>query len=171
MSRLALSLSAAAVFTLAASATLAGFGDEPSARAASAHQPAAVEASVPGAMPAEIAASTNPRARSAVMAQIEAIKRDDTPSAYKLTSAGVRRAFPTGDAFMTMIRTYYPAMHRPRAVALGPFSETKAGPIQIVFISGTDGSNWIAYFQLEQEKDGAMRIAGCTMVEDKMPMI
>lgn len=155
---------AAGVLVLAGSATFAALGDRTPV------SNAALQAKAEAA-PALIAASTNPRARLAVMAQIDAIRRNDTRSAYGMTAEGVKRAFPTGDAFMTMIRTYYPAMQKPRALALGPYGETQVGPIQIVFISGKDGSNWIAYFQLEKQSDGSMKISGCTMIEDQMPMI
>lgn len=160
MRRLAIPFAAA--IAVAATATLAFSGSELSAPRPSPNAQA---------VPALIAASTNPRARSIVLEQIEAIQQDDARSAYRLTADSVRQAFPTGDAFMTMIRTYYPAMHRPRAVALGPYGETPIGSMQVVFIAGADGSNWVAYFQLEEQPDGTMRVSGCTMMEDDMPMI
>lgn len=120
-----------------------------------------------GSASAEISDSERAEIRAIIESQITAFQRDDGPAAYSHASPTIQGLFPSADIFMTMVRSGYPQVYRPRSVEFGQIVERAEGPVQQVFITGPDGRNWVAVYELERQPDGTWKINGVRLVQDK----
>jgi hypothetical protein len=64
---------------------------------------------------------------------------------------------------MTMVRTGYPPVYRPRAVVMEDIVTIDGQLVQKVALTGPDGRINIALYTMEQESDGSWRIDGCAL--------
>jgi len=127
---------------------------------------------VPGMAPAAEPSSADRGAlKQIVQGQLDAFQRDDGAAAYGYAAPGIQRMFPSPDLFLGMVRQAYPPIYRPRSVAYGEIADTPIGLLQKVYVTGPDGSNWIAVYRFERQPDGSWKIAGCTLVRDTAPTI
>ena len=103
--------------------------------------------------------------RRAITDQIDAFKRDDAMAAYGLAAPGIKKAFPSAEAFMTMVRRSYRPVYRPRHYAFEPLVEIDRTLVQPVAIIGPDGLPVTAHYVMERQPDGAWRIGGCVLTQ------
>jgi len=97
-----------------------------------------------------------------IQSQIDAFKRDDGAAAYAFASPLIQQKFGTAEHFMTMVRTAYPAVYRPKAVEFRELaSSDDMGVMQKVFFVGPDGAGVLAFYQMERQPDGSWKISGC----------
>ena len=115
---------------------------------------------------AQMADADRDAIRGTIESQIGAFQQDDGPAAYSYASPMIRQLFPSVDIFMEMVRTGYQPVYRPRSVTFGEIVETPRGPEQRVFLTGPDGTNWVAIYTLERQPDGTWKISGCRLVRD-----
>jgi hypothetical protein len=106
-----------------------------------------------------------------VSAQIAAFAHDDAATAYGFASPGIQGVFPSPDAFMAMVKNGYAPIYRPRSVTFGELTETDAGPIQKVYVTGADGEAFVALYTFQKQPDGSWKINGVTIVKDDSPTI
>lgn len=106
-----------------------------------------------------------------IVSQMSAFARDDGAAAYALASPGTRDTFPTVEAFMAMVRHDYTPVYRPRTVLFGPLVDGLYGPMQVVFVIGSDGLSYVATYSLERQPDGGWMISGCAIVRNNSPRI
>jgi hypothetical protein len=126
----------------------------------------------PGAAPAaEPSAADKGALKQIVRGQLDAFQRDDGAAAYRYAAPGIQRMFPSPDIFIGMVRQAYPPIYRPRTVAYGEIADSPIGLLQKVYVTGPDGSNWIAVYRFEKQPDGSWKIAGCTLIKDTAPTI
>ncbi|WP_029073911.1 DUF4864 domain-containing protein [Kaistia adipata] len=126
----------------------------------------------PGMAPAaEPSAAERGALKQIVQGQLDAFQRDDGVAAYGYAAPGIQRLFPSPDIFLGMVRQAYPPIYRPRSVAYGEIADSPIGLLQKVYVTGPDGSNWIAVYRFEQQPDGSWKIAGCTLIKDTAPTI
>ncbi len=104
--------------------------------------------------------------RSLIERQLDAFQRDDATTAFSFAAPGIKRSFPSGAAFLGMVRTLYPPVYRPRDVRFGEFMDSEIGPTQLVRMSDADGETWLAVYTLEKQRDGSWLISGCFLVKD-----
>ena len=109
--------------------------------------------------------------RSVIAQQIEAFRRDDAAVAYGYAAPEIKSLFPTPERFMDMVRRQYQPVYRPRSVTFGEALQTPSGFLQKVYLTDTDGENWVAAYVLERQADGSWRISGCALVIDEGPNI
>ena len=98
--------------------------------------------------------------RAVIESQVEAFRRDDGVAAFSYAAPMIRQKFGTAETFMSMVRTGYLAVYRPREVT---FLEVrvKGGEVaQAVRFVGPDGATVIAVYLMERQPDGNWRIAG-----------
>lgn len=103
--------------------------------------------------------------RSVIDGQITAFQADDGPAAYAYASPEIRRIFPSVDGFMSMVRSGYQPVYRPKSVAYGRLKEEAGAFFQEVFVVGADGESYTALYALTRQPDGAWKISGCTIVK------
>jgi|KBSMisStandDraft_5_1062788.scaffolds.fasta_scaffold88971_2 uncharacterized protein DUF4864 len=101
--------------------------------------------------------------RHTITRQIDAFQRDDAKTAFSYAAPSVRRQFRTPHEFMSMVRTGYSAVYRPRAFRfLDPFT-VSGHVIQALEVVTQDDTVITAYYVMERQSNGTWKIAACTL--------
>ena len=66
--------------------------------------------------------------------------------------------------FMTMVRTGYEPVYRPRRFEFLDLRSVQGQPAQEIFFVGPDGREVVAVYVMEQQPDGSWRIDGVYLV-------
>ncbi len=98
-----------------------------------------------------------------IRAQEQAIARDDASGAYSYASPVLQTIFGEPDIFLQMVRRNYAPVYRHRSFEFGEGRASDGNIAQIVFITDADGAEWEALYTLERDKDGNLKITGCTL--------
>jgi hypothetical protein len=101
--------------------------------------------------------------RAVIGAQLEAFQRDDGTAAFAHASPMIKGMFGTPENFMRMVVQGYPQVYRPRSVDFGAVITYRGQPTQLVYLTGPAGDAVIAYYQMQQQPDGAWQINGVYM--------
>ncbi|MDF1730596.1 MAG: DUF4864 domain-containing protein [Minwuia sp.] len=101
--------------------------------------------------------------RDVISQQIEAFRADDGERAFSFAAPIIRSKFGTADNFMTMVRTGYPDVYRPKAVEFRELKRDGERLIQEVWFLGTGGDSTIGTYIMERQEDGVWKIAGVYM--------
>lgn len=128
-------------------------------------------AAMPAAAWAEPSGADKDTFKALVQGQLQAFRQDDATAAYDRAAPGIQRMFPSPDIFMSMVRQAYPPVYRSATVAFGEVVEGPAGPMEKVYLTAADGTNWIALYTFEKQADGSWKISGCQLVKDNAPTI
>jgi hypothetical protein len=102
--------------------------------------------------------------RSVIEQQITAFLNDDASTAYGFASPSIRGKFASEQAFFDMVRRSYGPVYRPGNFAFGRTKATGDTVVQEVLISGPDGKDWTALYQVVKQPDGSYKINGVHMV-------
>ena len=119
--------------------------------------------SLPPAGPA-IADDPVEAAQSVIASQIEAFLHDDAAEAYAFASPTIRQKFPDEASFFDMVKRGYAPVYRPGNFAFGRSKVTGSTVLQEVLISGSDGKDWTAIYQVVRQPDGSYKINGVHMM-------
>ncbi len=103
-------------------------------------------------------------AQNVIQSQITAFLNDDANAAYAFASPAIRGKFPTEDAFFDMVKKGYAPVYRPGNFAFGRSKVVGGTVVQEVLISGPDGKDWTALYQLLKQPDGSYKINGVHIV-------
>ena len=106
-----------------------------------------------GAGPARAAESLGEGDRAAIRQvvedQLDAFRRDDGAAAFGFASPFIQEKFGTPDNFMTMVRSGYGAVYRPRRVEFREIADDPdLGIVQKVLLVGPDGRPVLAIYQM-----------------------
>jgi hypothetical protein len=95
-----------------------------------------------------------------IQQQIQAFLHDDANMAYSFAAPGIKAMFPDKDAFFAMVKKSYAPVYHPgnRSVDDG------ATIYQEVLITGSDGKDWSAIYQVTRQPDGSYKINGVQIV-------
>ncbi len=104
--------------------------------------------------------------RGVISAQLEAFQRDDGAAAYAHAAPMIQQKFGSVVSFMTMVRSGYPAVYRPREVAFLEARVKDGVTVQALRLVGPDGAGVVALYFMEQQPDGSWRINGVTLVRN-----
>jgi hypothetical protein len=105
---------------------------------------------------AEDGTTANESFESVITEQLQAIARDDAPSAYAEAAPKVQQIFPSPDIFMNMVQTGYPPIYRNKQYNFGDAGIDESGrPFQKVEILGMDGARYTAIYFMERQADGS----------------
>jgi hypothetical protein len=100
-----------------------------------------------------------------VQGQLQAFKNDDAEKAFSYAAPSIRSLMVSAENFMDMVRNHYAVVYRPSDVVfLKPKvkgSEAALG----VQMTDTEGTEWIAVYTLQRQKNKAWRITGCKLTE------
>ncbi len=109
--------------------------------------------------------------RAVITAQLQALAADDAVRAFSYAAPAIRSQFGDAATFIGMVRQGYPVLIRPRATAFfqAELVDGVAGVLitQVVQVQGSDGSRWLATYQLQRQADKQWRISGCSVVPDE----
>jgi len=103
--------------------------------------------------------------QSVIEAQLAAFRADDGATAFGFASPAIQQQFGTPDNFMTMVRTAYAPVYRPREVQFRGLVEYQGEPVQQVLLVGPDLAVVTAYYVMQRQADGTWRINGCVLGE------
>jgi Domain of unknown function (DUF4864) len=103
--------------------------------------------------------------REVVGSQLAAFRRDDGAAAYAFASPMIQQMFPSAEVFMTMVRTGYLPVYRPREVEFRGLIDFRGEPTQLVLLVGPDGVAVLAHYMMQRQPDGTWRINGCVLSE------
>ena len=103
-------------------------------------------------------------AQAIIQNQITAFLNDDAKTAYSVASPTIRGKFPNETAFFDMVKKGYGPVYRPGNFAFGRSKVEGDMVVQEVLISGPDGKDWTALYQLLKQPDGSYKINGVHMV-------
>ena len=123
----------------------------------------------PGARAADALAGVGEADRAAirevVRSQLAAFQRDDGAAAYAFASPMIQQMFPSVEVFMSMVRTGYVPVYRPREVEFRELVDFRGEPTQLVLLVGPDGVPVLAHYMMQRQPDGTWRINGCVLTE------
>ncbi|OGB26419.1 MAG: hypothetical protein A3I66_00950 [Burkholderiales bacterium RIFCSPLOWO2_02_FULL_57_36] len=103
--------------------------------------------------------------RSVVQSQLEALADDDAEAAFAQATADTRSRLGNSDTFLQIIKQQFAPIYRhQRAIFSAP--EVIGGHmVQVVRLTDSDSSVWLAIYQMQRESDGKWKIAGCGLIE------
>ncbi|MDK4737509.1 DUF4864 domain-containing protein [Rhizobium sp. LEGMi198b] len=101
-------------------------------------------------------------AQTLIQEQIEAFLHNDADSAYSFAAPGIKALFPDKDSFFAMVKKSYQPVYHPGNYAFGKSRAIDNGAVvyQEVLITGTDGKDWTAIYQIARQPDGSYKING-----------
>ncbi len=98
--------------------------------------------------------------RTVIESQLEAFQRDDGLNAFSYASPTIQGRFQNPEIFMTMVRTGYRAVYRPREVDFRALRLVDGVPTQEVLFVGPDNQAVTAVYLMQQQSDGSWKING-----------
>jgi uncharacterized protein DUF4864 len=104
-------------------------------------------------------------AQATVRSQVEAFGRDDTAAAYGYAAPAIQGLYPSPDIFMAMVRNSFAPVYRHKAFEFGEARVSDGTIAQRVHIIDAEGVPWEALYTLEQQPDGSLKIAGCSLLK------
>lgn len=110
-----------------------------------------------------VGAADRGQIRSVIESQLAAFQRDDGAAAFGFAAPSIRRMFGTAESFMSMVRSGYAPVYRPREVEFRDLIDLDGRLTQRVLLVGPDGQVVVAHYFMERQPDGSWRIAGCVL--------
>ena len=105
--------------------------------------------------------------RRVVQGQLDALAKDDAAAAFSFAAPNVRDAFVTAPRFLDMVQRGYPVVYRPASVAFLKVEGKNKLAFQRVQMTDQAGEPWLATYSLARQKNGAWRITGCSVRENR----
>jgi hypothetical protein len=102
-------------------------------------------------------------AQAVIQSQAEAFARDDAAAAYSYAAPSIRAMFPAPDAFMAMVRRGYAPVYRHKSFEFGEGHAADGKVALQVRIIDAEGLPWDAFYTLELQPDGSLKITGCIL--------
>jgi hypothetical protein len=101
-----------------------------------------------------------------IQQQIQAFLHDDANTAYSFAAPGIKAMFPDKDTFFAMVKKSYAPVYHPGNYAFGRNRSVDDGATiyQEVLITGSDGKDWSAIYQVTRQLDGSYKINGVQIV-------
>lgn len=105
-------------------------------------------------------------AQRVIQSQIQAFLSDDAETAYGYASPAIRKLFPDKDRFFAMVKKSYQPVYHPGNFAFGRFKVSDDGQtvLQEVLVTGSEGTDWTAVYDLQRQEDGQYKINGVQMM-------
>lgn len=99
--------------------------------------------------------------RAVIEGQLQAFRADDGAAAFAYASPKIQGLFGDPERFMTMVRSGYQPVYRPRRHEFRDLVPEAGRLVQRVLLVGPDGVPVIAAYLMQQQPDGSWRIDGC----------
>ncbi|MGY8904674.1 MAG: DUF4864 domain-containing protein [Burkholderiales bacterium] len=104
--------------------------------------------------------------RAVVQSQLDAFASDNSEKAFSYATPGIQKVMGSAERFMAVVQSSYPMVYRPASVAFLRPNEVTGEVIQRVQITDAAGSQWLATYRMELQKNKTWRIGGCVVVPD-----
>jgi hypothetical protein len=113
----------------------------------------------------ELTAAERLGIRTVITHQLEAFRRDDAADAFALASPEIQAKYGTPEHFLTIVKTFYEPVYRPRR--LGGFTNPYVMDGQLtqpVLLVGPGGDFVVALYAMQKQPDGRWKILGCSLI-------
>ena len=121
--------------------------------------------SAQAASPAELSDSARRAIKNVIESQLAAFQRDDGVEAFSYASPTIQGRFQSPEIFMTMVRTGYRAVYRPREVEFRNLRLVDGVPTQEILFVGPDYQAVTAVYLMQQQPDGSWKINGVYLLK------
>ncbi len=101
--------------------------------------------------------------RVVIESQFAAFRRDDAEAAFAYASPCIHLKFKTASSFMTMVRSGFAPVYRPRRVEFLGLEEIDGAWTQGLRLIGPGGRSYLAYYAMVQQPDGSWRISSVSL--------
>ncbi len=107
-------------------------------------------------------------AQAIISEQIDALMAEDADRAYALASPDIRSLYPDKDSFLAMVQKNYEPVYHAGNYAFGRSKLIGGGEMvfQEVMITGPDGKDWTAIYEMRLMDDGSYRVNGVRMMKN-----
>ncbi len=105
-------------------------------------------------------------AQTTIRAQIEALERDDSKTAFSFAAPVLQQIFMEPEIFIAMVRKNYAPVYRHKSFTFGDSRADGDNVAQKVQIIDDEGNPWEALYTLERQQDGKFKINGCTLIKE-----
>lgn len=105
--------------------------------------------------------------RQVVQSQLKAVANDDADAAFALATTDTRKVLGDSDSFMQLIKKQYAPIYRHQRAIFSLPEKIAGAMVQVVSLTDSDNSVWVALYQMQREPDGNWKIAGCTLLQTK----
>ncbi|KRB57095.1 hypothetical protein ASE04_28375 [Rhizobium sp. Root708] len=104
--------------------------------------------------------------RVMIESQIKAFLNDDVDTAYSYAAPSIKAIYPDKNLFFAMVKKSYEPVYHPGNYAFGRSRSVDNGAMiyHEVLISGRDGKDWTAIYQVARQPDGSYKINGVQIV-------
>ncbi|MDM9622609.1 DUF4864 domain-containing protein [Rhizobium sp. S96] len=104
--------------------------------------------------------------RTMIEEQIRAFLRDDAEAAYSYATPGLKQLYPDKNVFFAMVKKSYEPVYHPGNYAFGRSRSIDNGAViyQEVLITGRDGKDWTAVYQVSRQPNGDYKINAVQIV-------
>ena len=99
--------------------------------------------------------------RAVIQGQLDAFRLDNAGQAFAYASPAIQSIFKSPDAFLSMVKSSYQPVYRPREVEFRDLVPVEGRWTQRVLVVGPDGVPIVAQYVMERQPDGSWRIDGC----------
>jgi hypothetical protein len=103
--------------------------------------------------------------RAVITDQLAAFNRDDGNTAWSFAAPNIQARFQTVEVFMAMVRGSYATVYRSRAAEFGTLTGSGDHLLQEVTITGQDGLQVLARYQMGRQEDASWKIEGVSLKE------
>jgi hypothetical protein len=98
-----------------------------------------------------------------IQSQLDAFLADDAAAAFAFASPNIQAQFGSPETFMSMVKTGYQAVYRPRAIFFKEILMLKEQIIQQVLVVDQNEQSMLAFYPMQRQQDGSWRIDGCVL--------
>ncbi|MCJ8518277.1 hypothetical protein ABID21_000820 [Pseudorhizobium tarimense] len=104
-------------------------------------------------------------AQAVIANQLSAFASDDAETAYSFASPNIRSIYRSETQFLDMVRKNYPPVYKLGNYAFGRSKLVGGGELvlQEVLISGEEGQDWTAVYEMRLMDDGSYKVNGVRM--------
>ena len=113
----------------------------------------------------ELMAADRVAIRAVIERQLEAFRQEDAAAAFALASPEIQAKYGSPENFMTIVKTFYGPVYRPRR--MGGFTDLHVidgHPTQPVLLVGPDGDFAVALYTMKKQVHGEWKILGCALI-------
>ena len=115
--------------------------------------------------PAGFDAETTSAIQTVITKQLDALQKDDAPTAESFAAPAIKDRFPEPATFLAMVKEHYGALIHPKSTSFGEIVSSPHGPLQKMTIVAADGVVWTAVYSFEKV-GGDWRITACGLARD-----
>lgn len=118
---------------------------------------------VSSAEPIDLTSQDEIAIRDVIGRQLNAFQRDEAELAFSYASPGIQEKFGSPTHFLSMVKTHYPAVYRPREIEFLALVNWEGTWVQGVMFAEGNGNIYIARYPMELQDDGKWLIDGCVL--------